>query len=994
MAEIRNTFVKSKMNKDLDDRLLSKGEYRNAENVQISRSEGEDVGALENVLGNNLITNWGLNNVANLEIIGYTVDQTNDRAFFIATNYTDVSDSELDNPAPYGASCYILMFDNKAIDVNDKYKILVQGRFLNFSKTHPVFGIDLIEDLLFWTDNRNQPRKINVTKAIADNTYYTKEDQISVAKYYPYSAPQLWTTKDFKIQTIGGSDTTGPHRVYQQNPSGSQATDLRVGMYFRPKSGITNPQSGTGIPLQVSRGPINSTGSGASQYYEFYTNYAVDFGSASSVTLIYFTAQNVTDEYLPPSTKLQVNNIVGSGTGSSSTITYTPSAVAGDLLVGMLITGGSNGTGISEKVTIQSFPTSNTLLTSIDISSDVNVNDDLLLAWPNPDYINTWPGDKDFLNERFVRFAYRFKFDDGEYSLISPFTQPVFVPKQDGYIIEEPTGEAQPINQEIDIQASTIVSFFENKLDEIDLNIEMPFIVNQLSNELKISEIDILYKESDGLAIQVLETIPVDDSSITGNSTSIYTYKYQSRKPFRTLPEKETTRVFDKVPIRALSQSVSGNRVIYGNFVDKHTPPQNLNYNVQASKKYLPGNYSTINPYRGNSFIAHPKHTLKQNRTYQVGIVLSDRYGRQSDVVLSSITSYQYSQGASTNVFDGSTIFHPYKDSNPNAGSSKWFGDNLKVLFRDKIPETVTYADGYPGLYKSGTYNETTTSSTNATLSTFSFAEEIDINIKVGDIITGLDADDNPFTRSVKSINTARTLVGFNESLDFDSSNSDLVFHGEENKLGWYTYKIVVKQQAQEYYNAYLPGFGQGNIEDGIHADNRRAGYTTLISDNINKIPSDLTEVQPEQTQFRTSDEILYPRVGPYPNQDFVGFGKNAQYYVDEEFITVDTIAKVTDLGIQASSPVTPITARGIYDAKSNPTVAKLSLYNTNIGGITIGTSGERALQLSVFEVKPTQSRLEIYWETSTCGLISELNNLIDLGDTAQEELPDQKVPG
>jgi hypothetical protein len=53
MAEIRNTFVKSKMNKDLDDRLLSKGEYRNAENVQISRSEGEDVGALENVLGNN-----------------------------------------------------------------------------------------------------------------------------------------------------------------------------------------------------------------------------------------------------------------------------------------------------------------------------------------------------------------------------------------------------------------------------------------------------------------------------------------------------------------------------------------------------------------------------------------------------------------------------------------------------------------------------------------------------------------------------------------------------------------------------------------------------------------------------------------------------------------------------------------------------------------------------------------------------------------------------
>ena len=40
------------MNKDLDDRLLPQGEYRDAENIQVSKSEAEDVGALENVLGN------------------------------------------------------------------------------------------------------------------------------------------------------------------------------------------------------------------------------------------------------------------------------------------------------------------------------------------------------------------------------------------------------------------------------------------------------------------------------------------------------------------------------------------------------------------------------------------------------------------------------------------------------------------------------------------------------------------------------------------------------------------------------------------------------------------------------------------------------------------------------------------------------------------------------------------------------------------------------
>ena len=54
MAKITNNFLKGRMNKDLDDRLIPNGEYRNAINTQISKSEGQNVGALENVLGNAL----------------------------------------------------------------------------------------------------------------------------------------------------------------------------------------------------------------------------------------------------------------------------------------------------------------------------------------------------------------------------------------------------------------------------------------------------------------------------------------------------------------------------------------------------------------------------------------------------------------------------------------------------------------------------------------------------------------------------------------------------------------------------------------------------------------------------------------------------------------------------------------------------------------------------------------------------------------------------
>ena len=40
MPEIKNTFLKSKMNKDLDARIIPNGEYRDAKNISVSTSEG------------------------------------------------------------------------------------------------------------------------------------------------------------------------------------------------------------------------------------------------------------------------------------------------------------------------------------------------------------------------------------------------------------------------------------------------------------------------------------------------------------------------------------------------------------------------------------------------------------------------------------------------------------------------------------------------------------------------------------------------------------------------------------------------------------------------------------------------------------------------------------------------------------------------------------------------------------------------------------------
>ena len=78
MAEVKNAFIKSKMNKDLDSRLLPSGEYRNALNAQVSKSEGSDVGALENVLGNEMVVDFGLvTGEANVICVGYLVSEVN-----------------------------------------------------------------------------------------------------------------------------------------------------------------------------------------------------------------------------------------------------------------------------------------------------------------------------------------------------------------------------------------------------------------------------------------------------------------------------------------------------------------------------------------------------------------------------------------------------------------------------------------------------------------------------------------------------------------------------------------------------------------------------------------------------------------------------------------------------------------------------------------------------------------------------------------------------
>ena len=54
MAELKHGFSQAKMNKDLDERLVPEGQYRDALNIQIATSDDSNIGSAQSLLGNSV----------------------------------------------------------------------------------------------------------------------------------------------------------------------------------------------------------------------------------------------------------------------------------------------------------------------------------------------------------------------------------------------------------------------------------------------------------------------------------------------------------------------------------------------------------------------------------------------------------------------------------------------------------------------------------------------------------------------------------------------------------------------------------------------------------------------------------------------------------------------------------------------------------------------------------------------------------------------------
>ena len=168
MPELKNTFIQGKMNKDLDERLIPNGQYRDAMNVQVSTSEGSDVGTVQNILGN-LQVDQGIVG-SNFKCIGSIANEKTNKIYWFVTS------NELDAILEYEKDVVA-----KAVFVDTKAG--TADAVLKFTQ-NVITGINIIDDMLFWTDNFNEPRKINIerskigTQSISTHTKLVVNDEI------------------------------------------------------------------------------------------------------------------------------------------------------------------------------------------------------------------------------------------------------------------------------------------------------------------------------------------------------------------------------------------------------------------------------------------------------------------------------------------------------------------------------------------------------------------------------------------------------------------------------------------------------------------------------------------------------------------------------------------------------------------------------------------------------------------------------------------------
>ena len=242
---------------------------------------------------------------------------------------------------------------------------------------------------------------------------------------------------------------------------------------------------------------------------------------------------------------------------------------------------------------------------------EINIVDQTAAAEPKRFY--GFVDDGNAVNSQdFYRISYRYEYEDGEVSPIGPYTQPIF--------------KALPLN----LNSSGENEGMRNQVRAVEV---FDFVNDELPKD--VVGVDIIYKR-DGDQ-NYYEVLKLNNSSpgwnTAGSTPGLKGYAKISKEYFgRVLSLDQSLRHWDNVPQKALAQEIIGNRLVFGNYTEGFdlidTAGQIINPDISVSTRRF-----------RNAGVNRPELSVKANRTYNVGVVYIDEFGREAPVLTSNDAS-------------------------------------------------------------------------------------------------------------------------------------------------------------------------------------------------------------------------------------------------------------------------------------------------------------------------------------------------------------------
>ncbi len=241
---------------------------------------------------------------------------------------------------------------------------------------------------------------------------------------------------------------------------------------------------------------------------------------------------------------------------------------------------------------------------------------------------------------KFPKFSYRYKYEDGEHSIFAPWSEIAFIPSKFDYSPKK----GYNLGMENAMRSLKVLNWRPKNCPE------------------EVVQIDILYKESNSPNIYTVESFKKDDPiepgatlnnwHQSGNGAHHGRYTIKTELIHQVVAGNQLLRPWDNVPRKALGQEITANRLIFANYLQQYdikSVHPSTNERTLIKPMFLPS-VEEYDPWVNggpDSFDhlvldeAHPVKSLKSQRTYQLGVVYRDRYGRETPILTSKSGSVE-----------------------------------------------------------------------------------------------------------------------------------------------------------------------------------------------------------------------------------------------------------------------------------------------------------------------------------------------------------------